>query len=175
MIVGVFAGSNSGVLTRRDRDRLRQAEVENLDLAGFRDRDVRRLEIPMDDARFVRGVEGIGELPRDVQRLRDRERPRGEPSGQGVALDELEHQRRLLAVLDHVIDRRDVRMVERGQRTRLALESRNGIGVGRNPRRHDLDRHVASEAHITRPVDFPHAAGSEQRDDLVAADPRAGL
>ncbi len=129
----------------------------------------------MDDAGFVRGVEGIGELPRDVQRLRDRERPGGEPSGQGVALDELEHQRRLLAVLDHVIDRRDVRVVERCQGTRLALESRDGIGVGRNPRRHELDRHVAPEAHITRPVDFPHAAGSEQRDNLVAADPRAGL
>ena len=129
----------------------------------------------MDDAGFMRGVEGIGELPRDMQRLRDRERPGGESIGQGVALDELEHQRRLLAVLDHVIDGRYIRMVERCQRARLALESRDGIGVGRNARRHNLDRHVASEAHITRPVDFPHAAGPEQRDNLVSADTRAGL
>ena len=82
-------------------------------------------------------------------------------SARVVALDELEHQRRLLAGLDHVIDGRYIRMVERCQRARLALESRDGIGVGRNARRHNLDRHIASQAHITRPVDFPHAAGPE--------------
>ena len=48
---------------------LREPEVEHLHDAVRGQRDVRRLEIPMDDSALVRGVERIGDLPRDRQRF----------------------------------------------------------------------------------------------------------
>ena len=56
-------------------ERLRETEVEHLDRAVGPHLDVRRLQIAMDDAVLVRGLEGVGDLPRDRQSLGDRQRP----------------------------------------------------------------------------------------------------
>ena len=49
--------------------RLGQAEIQHLHAPVGRDLDVRRLEIAMDDALFVRVLQRLGDLPRDRQRL----------------------------------------------------------------------------------------------------------
>ena len=54
---------------------------------------LRRLEIAMDDALLVRGFERLGDLPRDRQRLVQRDRARAMRS-ESVALDEFQHERR---------------------------------------------------------------------------------
>ena len=54
-------------------DRLGEAEVEHLHRAVGADLDVGGLEIAMDDALLVRGVERVGDLARDRQRLGERE------------------------------------------------------------------------------------------------------
>jgi len=41
---------------------LRQSELENLGPAMFRHEDVRRLDVTMDDALLVRGVQRVGNL-----------------------------------------------------------------------------------------------------------------
>ena len=78
------------------RDGLADAEVQHLDDAARRDLDVRRLQIPVDDALLVRGVERIGDLPGDVECVGDLEgaalRPI-EPFGKRVAIDQLEDER----------------------------------------------------------------------------------
>ena len=55
---------------------LGQAEVEHLDGAVRRELDVGRLQVAVDDAALVRGLERLGDLPRDRQRLVERERAR---------------------------------------------------------------------------------------------------
>ena len=60
---------------RQLRRGLGQAEVEELD-AALGDEDVRRLQIPVDDAVAVRGVEGIEDLPREHQRFIEIDRAR---------------------------------------------------------------------------------------------------
>ena len=47
----------------------------------------------MDDALFVRGFEGLGDLTRDGERLGDRYRPAGDMRGEIFALDEFHHER----------------------------------------------------------------------------------
>ena len=51
-------------------ERLREAEVEHLHGAVGPDLDVRGLEIAMHDAALVRGLERVGDLPRDRAALR---------------------------------------------------------------------------------------------------------
>ena len=67
----------------------------------------------------------------------------------------------------------DVRMTERSERLRLALEPLLQIGIGRNVPGKDLDGDRAIQAGISRPVDLPHPAGTERRGDLIGAEPRA--
>ena len=52
---------------------LGQAEIEHLDNAVRGDRDVGGLEITVDDAPFVGGIERIGNLSREAQDFRDRQ------------------------------------------------------------------------------------------------------
>ena len=53
--------------------RLREPKVEHLDRSGRRDRDVGRLQIPVDDALLVRRFERFRDLSRDRERFSDRD------------------------------------------------------------------------------------------------------
>ena len=56
--------------------------------------DVRGLEVAVDDALLVRGLERLGDLARDRQRLVERQSaPRSIRCGQVLALDQLHHER----------------------------------------------------------------------------------
>ena len=74
------------------RQRLGQTEVEHLDLPVGRELHVRRLEIAVDHARLVRGLERGGDLTHQLDRLVDRNRTAGQPLGQVLALDKLHRQ-----------------------------------------------------------------------------------
>ena len=55
-------------------------------------------------------------------------------------------------------------------RQSLALEASQGIGICGERLWQNLDRHVAIELGVPRPVDLPHAARAERRQDLVGAE-----
>ena len=52
-------------------------------------------------------------------------------------------------------------MSKRGGRARLALETLPPLRIGRELRRQDLDRDVALQPLVSRPVDLSHASRSE--------------
>ena len=84
-----------GAAVRRGGGRLGDAEVEDLDGAVRRDLDVGRLQIAMDDAALVRGVERVGICRAIAARPRTALR-RAETIGERRTFDELEHQAREL-------------------------------------------------------------------------------
>src|SRR4029453_7752907 len=102
----------------------------------------------MHDALRMGGCERFGHLPRDVQRLVERQRPPPKPSGEILALDELHHQSfqsvRFLEAVHHA----DVRMIERGEPARLALEAPDASAILSKRAREDLDGNVASEPSV---------------------------
>ena len=61
-------------------------------------------------------------------------------------------------MLFQAVDRRDVRMIQRGQQLRLAVEARHPLGVVREALGHDLERDVAPELRIPRAIHFAHPA-----------------
>ena len=69
--------------------------------------------------------------------------------------------------------RADVRMIQRGQRLRFALEAREPLGIGDEQLGQDLDRDVAIELRVARAIHLAHAAGAERGEDLVGAEARA--
>ena len=74
--------------------RLREPEVQHLHRPVGADLDVGRLQIAMDDALFVRGLERLGDLLRERQGLVERDRPARDALRQVLAFDQLHHQRR---------------------------------------------------------------------------------
>ena len=67
------------------------------------------------------------------------------------------------------IDRADVRMVQRGEHPRFALEAREPIRIARHVARQNLDRDVPPELRVASPVHLPHAARAEQRLQVISA------
>ena len=148
-----------------------ETEVEHLDHPIGRDLDVRGLEIAMDDPGPMGGIERVGDLLRDGQSLRERQRAPAHAIVQRVALDQLEHQGRHLAGVFETVDRPDVRMIERCEQSCFAFEARHAIGVRRERRQQDLQRDVAPKLGVARAIHFAHAAGPEERDDFVWSEP----
>ncbi len=155
-----------------------QPEIEDFDDAIGGELDVGRFQVAVDDTFFVSGIETVRDLACDRQRFRDRKavaRP-AHRSRQTVrerfTFDELEdesaHARtwRTGGLLDPV-DRADVRMVERGEHARLAVEPRHALGIRREDRRKDLDRHIPPQPAVAGAIHLSHASRAEQLPDLV--------
>ena len=162
-----------GVRWRR-RQHLRQAEVEDLREAFSGNHDVPRLEIAVDHTHFMSAREPVGDLLGDVQQLLDRERAPGQQLGQRHAVHELHGDVRDRIGGTDVINRQDVRVVERRGRTGFRFQSFQPLGIRGQGRRQDLDGDVPAEARVPRPVHLPHPARAERRQDLVGAKTRAG-
>jgi len=79
-----------------------------------------------------------------------------------------------IALLDRV-HHHDVGMRQRRHRLGLAPEALQSAGVIGQLRRQYLDRDVAIQARVARPIDLSHAAGAEQLLDLVVGETVACL
>ena len=111
--------------------------------------------------------------PAHVERLGERQRPPREPLGQRLALEPLHDQEVDAVLVADVVERADVRVIERRDRARLALEARAPIRRrAANSWRQDLDGHSPVQPRVAGAVDLAHAARAERPDDLVR--PEAG-
>ena len=88
-------------------------------------------------------------------------------------MQQLEHEIGRTLVRTHVVDREQVRVVERPRRLRLLLESPETIGIAARRVAQDLDRHFPRQPRVPRPVHLAHAPRPEGRQDLVGPEPHA--
>ena len=113
--------------------RLGQAEVEDLDLAVRCDLDVGGLQVAVDDAFVVCGFQRLGDL---AARERASLRPAsGRPPTRSASVSpstSSSTRNRVAARLLEAVDRGDMRMVERREHLRLALEPREPSGSAAN-------------------------------------------
>jgi hypothetical protein len=153
---------------------LREAEVEEL-RAALCDHDVAGLQVAMDDAGPMRGRQRVGHLNRDGQRLGDRERAFRNPRLERLAVEILDDEKREALVFADVVERADVRVLERRDQPRLALEALAELRVGGERRRQDLQGDDAIETRVVGSIDLAHSALPERREDLIGAEAASGL
>ena len=134
------------------------------------DEQVFRLEVAVDDAAVMGGGQPARDLRAELDRLAGRHRPVAETLAQRFALEQLHDERAVF----QAVDLRDVEVVERRQRLRLAFKARPPVSVGREAGRHDLDSDVAAQPRVGGPVHFSHAAGADGRHDLVGTNRGSG-
>ena len=120
---------------------LGDAEVEQLRRARRRHHDVLRLQVAVDDAVAVRGVQSRRRCrASDLERLAHPERPAPQPRRERFAVDVLHDDEVAAAgVGADFVDGADVRMVEGGGRLRLAQQPAADLVVARRRVAQELD------------------------------------
>ncbi len=132
----------------------------------------------MDDAALVGVVDGLADGDEQPQALADLRRaglvaaevlPR--PRGERLADDQL-HREKVLAVVRAagLVEGRDVRVREAGQRLDLPAEHSQVLIVDEVPAAHDLEGHLTERVLLLGLVDDPHPALAELSEDAKAAD-----
>jgi hypothetical protein len=111
----------------------------------------------MDDALLVRGFNGIRDLLCDWEDFLERNCTTHHARRQILAFDQFHDQGADIPRFFETVDVRDVRMVERREHLRFALEPREPFGIGRQTIGQDLDRDVAMELRVAGAVDLPRA------------------
>jgi hypothetical protein len=112
----------------------------------------------VDHALLVGGLERLGDLAGDVQRVIHGHRAPRESLGQILAGDHLHGDEAQFLGTVQPVDRCDVRVVKRGQQLGLAFESLQAFRVVRQIRRQRLDRHLAVERRVDGAPDDAHPA-----------------
>ena len=154
---------------RRRGYELGQAEVEDLDEPVLRDHQVLGLQIPMDDPGRVSLRQRVGGLRPNREKTLRGERARRQELAQRLSVHELHRDPRTGVRPADVIDRDDVRMVQGRGRARLLLEPREPIRIRGELFGQHLDRHLAAEPCVARPIDLSHSSGAERGDDFKRA------
>ncbi len=152
---------------------LREPEVEHLHRAVRSHLDVRRLQVAMNDALLVGGLERLRNLLRDRQCLVDGNRAVPDSVGERRSLDQLHHERGRARALLQAVDGRDVRMVQCGEGLRFTVEPRQAIGVGSNRLGEYLDGHLPRQVGVGCAIHLAHPAHADLGGDFVRAEARA--
>ena len=140
-------------------------------MPSARELDVGRLQIAMDDAR----ARARPRAPRrsgarsPAPRRSARAAARSDRASVG-AVDQLHHERTAPAVLLEAVDLGDVRMIQRREQLRLALEARQPFGIAREQIRQHFDRDVAIEPRVGRAIDLALTARAEEGLNLVTTE-----
>ena len=151
------AQRGSGAVARE----LGQAEVEHLDAIAMGDEQVGRLDVPVDDAAAVRRVERLGDLPGEVQHARGGQRPFFDQLLDGAPLEQLHHDERLAVVFAELVNRADVRVLQRRRQAGLALESGQPLGGRDRLGAQQLDGDFAAKLEVFGAIDHAHATFAE--------------
>ena len=170
---GTGDGRDRRVVGRGLHDDFGQPEVQHLDLAPARHEDVGRLEVPVHDAVAMRLLQRARNLdpPRDLPGAID---AGPDTLGERLSVEKFQDQIALPVSLADVVNRADVRVVQRRDDAGFPPEAILDSALGVRPIvEQDLDRHHPAEADVFGLVHGPHPALTEGRDDAVRADGRA--
>jgi hypothetical protein len=131
--------------------------------------DVLGLDVAMQHACRVRSRKRIGDTGEQLRDVAPRAPRAVRPVAQRSAVDELGDEVLVLLEFAGIVDREDVRVIQRRGHLRFALEApqRRGVGPTRGEK---LDRDLPIQSRVERAVDHAHAALAEEGFDLVRSD-----
>ena len=145
-------------------------EVGEVAVARFVEQHVGRLHVTVHDPQRVRGRQRATDLADHPRHLGEAERAVADPVRQRPAAQQSEHQERRARLTPVVVQGHHVRVLEAGHQLRFGLEPLHEPRVVGQLGPDRLDRHLATEARLHRPVDRTERALADQVTELVAGD-----
>jgi len=155
---------------RRGSGNFGKAEVENFGVTAFGYENVRGLNVAMNDALGVGGIEGVGGFESEGDDGFVIEGLAGDLMLQGQAIEKFHGDERLLAVLADFVDGADVGVVESGRGAGFAAEAFEGLRVAGEFFGKKFEGDEAAEFRVFGFVDDSHAAAAEFFEDAVVRD-----
>ncbi len=109
----------------------------------------------------MRGLQRLRDLPRDRQRFVRRDVPSLEPLLKRRTFHQFHDEELPPADFLQTMNGGDVRVIQRGKRACLTLESGGAIRIGREDFWQDFDGHAPTKLRVGRAVNFAHATGPD--------------
>ena len=158
---------------------LGQAEVENFRVVAVGDENIRGLDVAVNDALGVRGVERVGNFDAEVEQRFDFERTSADQVLQRFSVEAFHGEIGVAAVFADVVNGTDVGMIQRGRGFGFAAKTFEGLRVARQILGEKFQRDETVEAGVLRFVNDAHASAAQFFDDAVmgddAVDERLGI
>ena len=130
-------------------------------MPAFSYKDVRRLDVSVRDAFNVCRLQRIGNFNSQLQQDIHLQRPPGNPLPQRLPLQILHGNERSALVLANLVNRADVRMIQRRSRPRFPAETFQCQRVTRRFLGQKFQGHQTSERDVLGLVHHAHAARPE--------------
>ena len=134
------------------------------------DEDVGGLDVAVNNALAVRGLQSFGDFDGEREQAFDVHGTAGDAMLQGYAVQKFHGNERLLAVLADFVDGADVGMIESRGGACLAAEALQRLRVARHFVGQEFEGDEAAEVGVFGLVDDAHAAAAELVDDAVVRD-----
>src|SRR6266852_2301101 len=115
----------------------------------------------MNDSFTVGSLQRTGDLSSQLEHLLYRQRLAIHVLLERLAFEQLHDKELLPLVFSHVVNRADMRIVQRGCRVCFALEALLRTGFSGETRRQNLDSDVSFETRVAGAVDFTHSTFAE--------------
>ena len=124
----------------------------------------------MNDSLGMRGIEGIGNLNRQIEQRFRIHRAAVDAVFQRLPFQELHDDEGLAVFLVNLVDGADVGMVQRRRGARFPLKAIQGLAILGKFFGQKLKRDEAAKFEILGPVNDTHAAAAQLLDDAVMRD-----
>ncbi len=139
-------------------------------MSALGDKDVGGLDVAVDDALRMGGVEAVGDFDGEGEQSFVFERASGDEVLEGDAVEVLHGDEGLVAMPADFVDGADVGVIEGGGGAGLAAEALEGLRVAREIVGKKLEGNETAEFGVFSFVDNTHASTAEFFDDAVVRD-----
>ena len=164
-----LARSRQGVARAEPLGQSEVTQVCVLSALTGRDQDVGGLDVPVDEAARMGGIEGVSDTRQEAHDPAWSEGPLAADEGIEVGAFDVAHGQEQLAVgLAGFEDGHDIGVVDRRGKARFGQEPGTELGVGGDLRGQQLERHLALERFLCRQPDRAHTAATEQSLESIA-------
>ena len=145
-------------------------EIENLGGAALADENVGGLDVAVDNAFAVRGIESICDLDGELEKLLKGNRSGLQPLLERLPGQEFHGDEVLAFFFADVVDRADIGMVQRRGGAGFAAKAFERLGIASEVVRKEFEGDVAAEADVFGFINHAHSATAEFFQDAVMAD-----
>ncbi len=146
---------------------LGEAKIENLGVAARGNENVRRFDVAMDDALRVCGVERVGNLDAQIEHCFDLQRLARDAVPECLSLQQFHGDEGSPIGLVDLVDRADVRVVQRGHGFGFPLKAAESLCVMGKLVGKELQRGVATELEVFSLVHHTHTPTPNLAQDAV--------